>query len=80
MSGEPVTGDKLDVLGEMFGLRFDPEDLVSEVPPAPGVTLYVEDDGLWYPAESFARSYLEDLSEVVRAGYALWLASGGDDE
>jgi hypothetical protein len=52
----PRTVDDMNVIGDLFGLRFADENMVE---------LYIEDDGWFHFKLSFHRTWLKDLREVT---------------
>ena len=53
---EPLTADKLDVVGEIVGFKFYPGGS-----PTGLVDIYIEDDELWHYKLTINQVWLEDL-------------------
>lgn len=58
-----IRAHKLDVVGQCFGLTFEADDLV---------TLWIEDDEVWYPVSTFSADWIGDLHRVMWGGLVEW--------
>ena len=65
MSGSKrmIRAHKLDVVGTMFGLTFEPDEQV---------TLWMEDDEIWYSVVTFHADWIGDLHRVLWGGLQEW--------
>lgn len=52
----PRTVEDMNVIGDLFGLRFAEEDMIE---------LYIEDDGWFHYKASFNKGWLKDLCGVA---------------
>jgi antibiotic biosynthesis monooxygenase (ABM) superfamily enzyme len=58
-----IRPEKLDVRGDTFGLTFDNDD---------EITLWIEDDELWYSVATFHQTFLSDLQSTSWEGLRAW--------
>jgi len=58
-----IRAEKLDVRGDIFGLTFEDDDQI---------TLWVEDDGLWFSQTTFHQQFLSDLQSTAWEGLRAW--------
>lgn len=61
---EPIRADELDIIGEIFGIRF------TDGCSTGCVELYGEDDGFWHLQMTFDRLWLADLGRVVSLAHS----------
>ena len=58
-----IRAEMLDVVGQQFGLTFDADNQV---------TLFVEDDEIWYSVVTFDASWIGDLHRVTWNALQEW--------
>lgn len=61
---EPIRSDELDIVGEVFGIRF------TEGCSNGCIELYGEDDGFWHLITNFDRGWLDDLTHCIDSARA----------
>jgi hypothetical protein len=58
-----IRRENLDVVGELFGLTFEDDEQV---------TLWVEDDEIWFSEITFSQEWLSDLQSTAWEGLRAW--------
>jgi hypothetical protein len=58
-----IRREKLDVVGDIFGLTFEDDEQI---------TLWLEDDEIWFSVATFHQQYLSDLQSTAWEGLRAW--------